>query len=353
MIRISDVAKEAGVSISTVSNVINRKGTTKKETEALVLETIDRLGYIPNRMAQGLKSNRTNVIGIIAEDISSFSSGDIIDGICAYAESHDYTITLCNLRVNRKVAAVQDEDYQQLEHSPGFLDSLQNLVRSLEVSRICGLIYIGTYPRDIPHCLADLKIPVVFTYSYRSEPISYSVNYDDFQGAYLATENLIRHGHTRIGLISGSVNSNPTYKRMLGYQTALMDHQIPFVPEYICTGKWRYEDGYEQCERLLSLPVPPTAIFSMSDLMAYGAMNLCLDHGLRIPEDLSIHGFDNLEFSAYTRPSLATIKLPLHKIGSRSAEILCSLLNEAAPQPSDILIPCTLSEGKSVAAPHQ
>ena len=87
--------------------------------------------------------------------------------------------------------------------------------------------------------------------------------------------------------------------------------------------------------------------------MAYGAMNLCLDHGLRIPEDLSIHGFDNLEFSAYTRPSLATIKLPLHEIGSRSAEILCSLLNEAAPQPSDILIPCTLSEGKSVAAPHQ
>ena len=87
--------------------------------------------------------------------------------------------------------------------------------------------------------------------------------------------------------------------------------------------------------------------------MAYGAMNLCLDHGLRIPEDLSIHGFDNLEFSAYTRLSLATIKLPLHEIGSRSAEILCSLLNEAAPQPSDILIPCTLSEGKSVAAPHQ
>lgn len=350
MITISDVAREAGVSISTVSNVINKKGTTKKETAELVLQTIERLGYVPNNMAQGLKSRRSNMIGIIAEDVRAFSSGEIIDGICEYAENENYTIRLCNLRVNRKVSTAQESDYKQMENSKLFRETIQNLVTSLLTSRICGLIYIGTYPRDVSKVLPEMDIPVVYAYSYNSSEGSYCVNYDDFQGAYTATTNLIQNGHKRIGLISGTVNSYPTHKRMLGYQTALMDHQIPFIPEYLCTGKWHYEDGYEQCKKLLALPNPPTAIFSMSDLMAYGAMNACMDQGLRIPQDISIHGFDDLELSPFTRPALTTVQLPLHKIGLQAGKTICTLVSGKTVETASQLIPCALIPRESVSA---
>lgn len=353
MITISDVAKRAGVSISTVSNVINRTGKAKKETEQLVWDAVHELNYIPNQVARGLKTSQTNIIGLIAEEINTPLASNVIDGICAQAEACGYIINLCNLRINTKVTSVTDSYYTELETSEEFQKSIQTSLNTLIASRISALIYLGTYPRDVGHILPVLNLPVVYTYAYNSHPQTYAVNYDDFQGGQAATEHLISKGHKKIGLISSSISSYPTHRRMLGYQTALMEHRLPFIPEYICTGDWKYESGYEQCLRLLALPNPPSAIFVMSDVMAYGAMNAIRSKNLRIPDDISIIGFDNLEFSSYTWPPLTTIELPLQSIGQNACKTAITLLKGESPSQPVQYLSCQLIERGSVAPPKE
>lgn len=282
-----------------------------------------------------------------AEDISAFSSGDIIDGLCEHFEKNDYNVNLCNLRVNNKVKHEQDFLYKDLEETEDFQNSISKALNLLTASRVSGLIYIGVHPRDVGHILPRLNIPVVYTYAY-TQNNDYCVNYDDYQGARLAVEQLIRKGHKKIALICGSINSIPAHKRLMGYQNALMEHNLPFLPEYTRAGNWHYMDGYQQCLELLALSNPPTALFSMSDLMAYGAFNAALDKGLRIPDDISIHGFDNLEYSAYTHPALSTVSLPLRKMGQKSAEIMLDILQKNPPEEHGLLIPCTLVSRDSV-----
>ncbi len=350
MTTISDVAKYAGVSISTVSNVINQNGKVKKETEQIVLDAIKQLNYIPNQMARGLKRSQTNIIGVIAEEVNTPLASNIIEGICSYAESSGYIIHLCNLRINTKVDAPKDSNYSLLEASEDFQKSVRTNLNTLLSSQISVLIYLGTYPRDVANILPSLDIPVVYAYAYHSGSHTYAVNYDDFQGGEIATEYLISKGHQRIGLISGSINSYPTHRRMLGYQTALMNHQLAFIPECICTGDWKYESGYEQCLRLLELSQPPTAIFAMSDMMAYGAMNAVRSRGLRIPEDISIIGFDNLEFSACTWPPLTTVRLPFQEIGQTACQTAVTLLKGESPAEYARYLPCNLIERDSVSS---
>ena len=350
MITIKDVAQKAGVSVSTVSNVLNHKGKANKATEKLVLDTVKELGYIPNLMAKGLKARQSNTIGILAENMDSLLTGKIIDGICDYTEKNGYIINLCNLGVNRIVPYPDEAFYTDMEHSPDFQKYVQEALNTLTSAHICGLIYLSTYPRNVEHILPPLQIPLVYSYCYTQNPGDYSVCSNDFQGGKAAVEHLIAKGHTRIGVISGSINSYPTHRRMLGVQTALMEHNLPFRPDYICTGHWQYEDGYQQCMHLMNLQEPPTAIFSMSDLMAYGAMNAIRSMKKDIPADLSIIGFDNLDMSAYTWPALTTTNLPLKEIGRRSAEIIDDLLKGREPKEHSVYLECDLVERNSVAS---
>lgn len=340
MTTIHDVAKQAGVSIGTVSNVLNQNKKVAPDTAARVMEAVRALHYVPNTMAKGLKMNQTHILGILAEDIGAFSSGDIIDGICKYSEEHDYAVKLCNLRVNQKVDCKTAFLYRELEETDAFQKSVEKSLNLLLASRVDGIIYIGVHPRDVGDLLPALDVPVVYVYAYTAKN-DYCVNYDDFQGAGLAVEHLIKMGHERIALLCGSIDSVPAHKRLMGYQEALMKHGLPFYPEYICAGNWHYEDGYENSVRLLRLPNPPTAIFSMSDYMAFGAMNAALDLKKDIPGDISIHGFDGLEYSAYTRPSLSTVALPLREMGMKSAETLLSVINHTEPASRNILLPCS------------
>lgn len=336
---IHDVAKLAGVSIATVSNVINQSQKVSPKTAERVMSAIKELNYIPNTIAKSLKTSQSRIIGILAEDVNAFFSGDIINGICEYCENRDYTINLCNLRVNSKVIQTSTVLYKELEETSSFQKSVENSLNIFMTSRICGLIYIGTHPRDVGHILPELQIPVVYTYAYTKNN-DYCINYDDCQGAMLAVDHLIEKGHTKIALICGSVDSVPSHKRMMGYQTSLMNHNLTLYPEYVRSGNWQYTDGYNQCLELLRLKNPPTAIFAMSDLMAYGAINACLDNGYRIPEDISIHGFDNRDLSEYTNPALTTIDLPLLKIGMQAAETILSIVNGLPPENRGVLIPC-------------
>lgn len=348
MTTIHDVAKLAGVSIGTFSNVINQSRKVAPETSERVKDAIRQLNYIPNTVAKSLKTNQSRIIGILAEDISAFSSGDIIDGICKYCEDRDYAVNLCNLRVNDKVEHEKAFLYGDLEQSESFRHSVGKSLNLLMTSRVDGIIYVGVHPRDVGNILPALDIPVVYTYAYTQNK-DYCINYDDYQGAYIAVEHMIKMGHKKIALICGSIDSLAAHKRLMGYQNALMENYLTLYPEYVRSGNWHYEDGYQSCQTLLQLPDPPTAIFSMSDLMAYGAINAALDQGLILPDDLSIHGFDNLELSPFTRPALSTVSLPLREMGGKTAEVMLQLLNNTPPEKHGILIPCSHVNRSSVA----
>lgn len=337
---IHDVAKLAGVSTGTVSNVINKSQKVSPQTAERVLDAISKLNYIPNVLAKSLKTSQSCVLGILAEDIGASFCGNIIDGICEYCEDYEYSVSLCNLRVHRKIEDKPFFHYEDLKSSPAFKKSVDAALVNLMAARVCGIIYVSVYPRDVSNILSELNIPVVYAYAYTTKN-DYCVNYNDYQGAKLAVEYLIKMGHKRIALICGSTDSIPTQKRLSGYRSSLEEHKLNLYSEYIRTGNWHYEDGYNQCLELLNLKNPPTAIFAMSDLMAFGAINACIDNGYRIPKDMSIHGFDNLDLSAYTNPALTTISLPLREIGVQAAKIMLHLSDQASMQNRSVLLPCS------------
>lgn len=347
MYTIYDVAERAGVSAATVSNVLNNSNKVAPKTAEKVKAAIQELNFIPNSNAKILKSNNSKTIGVIAEEVSVVFTSDIIKGICSYCKDNAYTISLCDLGVEEQMKNRRISQYKSYENTDTFKEILQKNLNILLSSRICGLIYIGTHPRDVGDILPKLSIPVVYSYAYTKNN-DFCINYDDYHGALLAMNYLIQKKHTRIALVSGSINSVPTHKRMLAYQRALLEHDITFRPEYIKTGNWRYEDGYQKCKEILELKSRPTAIFAMSDKMAVGALNAIKDAGLRVPEDIALHGFDNLVYASYLSPSLTTIALPLHQIGIEAAKMIHAILSGNPPEKPSMLLPCSHVARKSV-----
>ncbi len=348
---INDVAALAGVSVATVSNVINRKGTTAPKTEARVRAAIKQLNYIPNTLAKDLKTSRTSTIGIVVEDIGAFMTGQIIEGISAVCEAQDFALSLYNLRLEHLALLQKYVEYDKLVCLPEFRHSVELSVTSLLASRVSGLIYVGLHPRDVEGILPELPFPVVYAYCFTKSGDDYTVNYDDYQGAKLAVDYLAGLGHQRIALISGPINSIPTHRRMQAYTESLMEHDLVFDPAYVCTGSWGFGMGYEQCGRLLDLPAPPTAIFCMNDPMAFGAMKAAHERGVRVPEDLSLHGFDNDSASGFVIPALTTIDLPLAQMGRASAKILLDLMAGRQADNPRILLPCAHIPRQSTARP--
>ncbi len=346
-VTINDVAKAAGVSVGTVSNVINGTGKFSEKTAAKVHEVIKDLNYVPNNIAKTLKTKKNPVIGIIAEDMSYYSTGIIIDGISSYFEDHCMAVSLCNLRMVNKVNHICSlEMYNKISTSEPFKSCVQTNLNLLLGSLVSGIIYIGVFPRDVTGILPALNIPVVYTFSYADN--AFTVNYDDFQGAKLAVQNLVDNGHKSIAMISGPINSIPAHKRMMAYQQVLMENKLAYIPEYVRIGDWEYSDGYNQCKAILQLKDLPTAIFVSSDLMAYGAISAIKEAGLIPGKDISIQAFDNGPTSQFIQPALDTIDLPLETMGFESASLLHKQINEETIESNNILLPCSLVTRDSV-----
>ena len=343
---IQEVAKLAGVSPGTVSNVLNHTGKVASETEKRVWAVVNKYNYVPNRIARELKTSHSNNIFVISEDIQAFPSPNIIDGICEHCHDTEYTITLFNLRINPKIKHFKYDEYIQ---SPEFKADLSTAVIQAQSANAAGIIYCGIYPRDMENIFPDLDIPVTYCYSY-SHGDNYCVNCNDLQGGKLAADYLIEMGHRKIGLVCGAYNTLPTQKRLMGYKSALIEHDLPFIPEYVIAGKdWGYEDGYSACQKLLQLSDPPSAILAMCDVMAAGAIHAAHDVGRSVPEDLSVHGYDNLEYlSAFYLPSLTTVAIPLHEIGRESAKLEIRLIKNQTPPEKNILVDCSHIERHSV-----
>lgn len=198
-----------------------------------------------------------------------------------------------------------------------------------------------------------MQIPIVYVYCYAKTPASnrsISISYDDFHGTKLAMDYLISQGHTKIAIIGGSINTIPAHRRIMGYQSSLMEHSLPLRTEYISTGYWSYHSGYTQFTKLLELPDLPTAVLAMSDLMAYGAIAAAKDNGINVPDDISIHGFDNNNLAEFYSPPLTTVEIPLLEIGRQAADYAIKMSNEDyLPQPDQFInLPCKHIERCSV-----
>ncbi|TCN21163.1 LacI family DNA-binding transcriptional regulator [Mesobacillus foraminis] len=348
MIRLKDIAERANVSTATVSYVLNNTGNVSDKTREKVYQVLKEMNYKPNEIARSLKIKKTSTIGVIVEDITTFYVPEIIDGINKYAEKLGFSILLVNLRIYKKLGL-------KLDNIEKYKDLIVSATNELLSKQVDGIIYIGVHTRDVTGLIPEINKPIIYTYCYTSSNQD-SVNYDDENAAFEATKYLIHKGHSKIAIISGPVDSVPAHRRLIGYHRALMDHQISFNPAYIKTGDWEYQSGYEMAKELLKNHDPPSAIFAMSDVMAGGVLDACRELEIKVPDDLSLIGFDGQECSWYFTPKLTTMKLPLGQMGELSIKKMVERIkqlknNENHSEKTQLL--CELIERESVSCPHQ
>ncbi len=331
-VTIIDVAREAGVSYTTVSRVLNNKENVKPETRERVLMAMTRLGYVVDQRARSLAGGHSQVIGLLVHDLGTSYIGQIIRGIEAELAPAQYDLLLytTHRRKTRESAYVT------------------TLTRGLAD----GLLIV--LPRDPGAYLETLRASyfpyVLIDHRGISDEIS-AVSAANWQGGYTATDYLARLGHTRIGHITGSLDQGCARDRLAGYQAALADHGIPFDPELVQEGDFLQPAGYAGARALLNLSDPPTAIFTANDVMAFGVMEAVRDCNLRIPEDVSVMGFDDISDASNVHPPLTTIQQPLEEMGRIATRMLLERIQNPDLAPRRIELPTRLIIRESCRPP--
>ena len=303
-----DVAREAGVSVNTVSRALSGKPDVSPETRARVLKIAERLGYRPNRLARGLRSNKTGTIGVIVTDIANPFFGALVKGVERAARQHDYSIILQDT----------DEDYEREKEA----------IQVMLAERVDGLLItpVQTKTETIEE-LKEAGLPFVLLGRYFDGLETDYVVTDDVQGGYLATEHLIKLGHKRIAMINGPLHISSAKERFQGYKKALDHYGIELDESMVSTGAITMDDGYRISKSLLSRTNRPTAIFTYSDFVAFGVMRAVREVGLRIPEDVAVVGYDDVGFSSCLEVPLTTVRIPKEKLGSKAMESLISKMS--------------------------
>jgi len=305
-----DVAKLAGVSRATVSYVVNNgPRPVSPETKKRVLDAIQQLGYQPNAVARNLRLQRTSTLGLIVPDTHNPYFSEVERGVERVAFENGYTVFLC--------------------HSGYNLDHELQYVNLLHSQRVAGVIWIpGTADSTPYHKLKEYGIrTIVIDRLVPDENVPVLMG-DNFHGGFVATKHLIDLGHRRIGYIRRPVDLSHSRGRFEGYQAALSEHGIPLANELVAKGGFVLEDGYRAIRELLALPEPPTAVFAYNDMMAIGALRALHEAGLRVPEDFSLVGFDDIAQASFTCPSLTTVDLPKYEMGQRGADLLITLIEK-------------------------
>ena len=245
---IKEIAKACNVSVATVSNIINHKGSVGDATRERVEKVIREMNYTPNYVAKNLKTKNTRSIGVIAEDMTVFALPDIIDGITEYCEEADYQILLVNLRLYKKF---QDNYYRDNRHKEIVRQEFQKLL----AKQVEGIIYVAAHERLIDIIPEDLPIPTVVAYGFTGSGKIPSVVVKDIKGAHDLVSYIVSRGHRKIGVIAGKKESIHTQSRLEGYQKALFEGGILYDPDMVTYGDWDRQSGYENTDILLVEPM--------------------------------------------------------------------------------------------------
>ncbi len=345
MVTIKEIARECNVSATTVSNILNGKEhKVSEETKRRVQEAVLRLGYRPNYMAKGLRTQKTGMICIVAEDIAQFTTPEIVEGIMGCCEEHGYRIIVKNLRMYARWGGSWYNDIRAQ-------DSVRNpAIQEITPMTADGVLYIAGHARRINCFPENFPLPAVMIHSYAENPNVPSVLMDDERAAYELVSYLISKGHRKIGVIGGREDNIHTQKRLLGYQRALYSHGILYNPEWVCYARWDLESAYREAQSLLETGI--TAVFCMADRMAGGVYRYLDEQGMRAGRDFSVVGFDNQDIAEYFVPGLTTMAQPLREMGRKAAKLLMEKMEHTGDETQrpyeEILIPCSFIERESV-----
>lgn len=325
-----DVAKRAGVSVTTVSHVINQTRPVSDELRGRVLAAMEELGYQPNTLARSLRRGETHTIGIIVPDSANPFFAEVARGIEDTSFEHGYSVILCNT----------DND----------LDKESLYTNVLVKKQVDGILFVAAglsaeniqalQGREMPLVIVDRQVPGVEVDSVLT---------DNTRGGWQATLHLIEFGHRRIGCIVGPSDLTPSAARVTGYRQALGESGIPYDEALIVKGDFQYESGYEAAHMLLTKDDPPTAIFACNDLMAVGALSNALEKGLEIPADLSVVGFDDVRPALYANPPITTVKQPKYEIGVLATRMLLERMRDPATPPRTRILDTHLVIRRSTA----
>ncbi|HIQ04573.1 MAG TPA: LacI family transcriptional regulator [Anaerolineae bacterium] len=320
---IYEVAKQAGVGIGTVSRVLNNSPNVRSETRQRVLAAMQELDYQPNPIARRMGLRKTLTIGVIAPFFTRPSFVERLRGVEAAVAESEYDLIVYNVETPAK----RDAYFRQVPRS----------------HRVDGLIIISLSPSD-----ADVErftrsgTPTVLVDTYH--PALSRVVVDDVAGGWMATQHLIELGHRKIAYLSDPLinpfNFTPCRDRFQGYRQALREAGILFKAEYHQAGEHSRYQAKVLAHQLLDLPDPPTAIFAASDTQAMGVLEAARERGLRVPQDLSVVGFDDIEMAEYL--NLTTIRQPLYESGLRGVEMLLESISTPGTVPTHVELPLEL-----------
>jgi LacI family transcriptional regulator len=325
------IAERAQVSIGTVSHVINETATVRPQLRERVLEAIRSLGYQPSALARGLRQNRTNMLGMVIPDITNPFFPGVVRGVEDVAYKRSFRVILCNA-----------------DNDPA---KEASYVRELRSYRIAGLLIIPAAGADIAGHLrayASASVPVVCIDRVPDGWKGDSVLVANAEGAYLATQHLIQTGHRRLAAISGPRKLTNASERLKGFTRALSEAGLQIEPEFIQEGEFDTASGYRAALRLLRMLPRPTAIFACNDLIAFGVLQAARELKLRCPEDVSIVGFDSLEFTKFTDPSLTSVYQPGYQLGATAARLLLQRVDGMRSAPKKVILPTELQKRNSV-----
>lgn len=319
-ITIHDVAQEAGVGIGTVSRVVNNSPNVNPLTREKVLAAIDRLNYQPDPIARSMISKRTNSIGVIVPFFTRPFFIEVLRGVEAVTNRLERDLILYNVETN----AQRDRFFNDLPMR----------------RKVDGLLVLSLPPDDVvSHRFREMKMPVVLIDAY--SPLLTSLVVNNVDGAYQAVKRLIELGHRRIGFINGEIEGNFKFNqandRLIGLHRAFGEAGLLFEPELVLVSEWSRQGGKQAALQLLTQRKRPTAIFTASDMQAVGVLETARELGLRVPEQLSVMGFDGFETSELLE--LSTMQQPMQEIGTAGATKLIDLIDNHASSDSKAFTP--------------
>lgn len=306
---IKDVAKEAGVSIATVSRVLNDVDVVNEETKKKVLEAINKLGYRPNIVARSLKTQKTSTIGIIIPDISSQFYPEIVRGAEDVANIYNYNIMLCNTDLDTE---------KEMEY-----------LKVLKEKMVDGVLYMSNSLEDsIVNLIKQLQIPMVLVETTSKDGNIPSVTIDNEQAALDAVNYLIKKGNKKIAYIGTHEDAaNASALRYTGYKTALKQNKIKLDEKIVHFGGLKVSDGYNGINAILEKE-SIDSVFCSSDEIAMGAINALRDSNIKVPDQVDVIGFDNIYSASVFYPKLTTIGLPMYDMGSVGMRMLIKIINK-------------------------
>ncbi|WP_077214269.1 catabolite control protein A [Bacillus dakarensis] len=320
-VTIYDVAREANVSMATVSRVVNGNPNVKPATRKKVLEVINKLGYRPNAVARGLASKKTTTVGVIIPDISSTFFAELARGIEDIATMYKYNIILSN----------SDQNKEKELH----------LLNTMLGKQVDGIVFMGgNITEEHVEEFEKSPVPIVLAGSIEETGKTPSVNIDYEQATFDAVTTFIEKGHKEIGFVVGPLHEPINQgKKMKGYARALQEAGIEYREELVVEGDYTYDSGIEAFEKLAELEQRPTAIIVGSDEMALGVVHGAEDKGFKIPEDFEVISSDNTRLALMVRPQLTTIVQPLYDIGAVSMRLLTKLMNKEKTEEHTVVLP--------------